>query len=237
MNLVSNSFFHFTPEFECIKSILQNGFEKHYCKESIYLTADKCAYIGIPMLCFCDIPLSYLNNNGYGEFGIGMNKKWGWQKVQLQPVQYYPNNGNCLSTQVIKRASSLFLSDQGNIEDYRVLGVSKPYFKIEKKAVRKCNYLDREWRVVDRVETWVREGDEKFKLCEEEKGKKQRIGSRYTFKVADVDLLIVPEKYHGQLIDYIWDDLTISCGKELSEKERIILVSKIIKRETIIKNI
>jgi len=81
MSLSSNTLFHFTNSFETIKSILKNGFYISYCEESKNV---------IPMVSFCDIPLSqarfHLTN--YGNYVIGMNQKGGI-KNKLNPVLYF----------------------------------------------------------------------------------------------------------------------------------------------------
>jgi len=47
----------------------------------------------IPMVCFCDIPLSQLVSHidTYGKYGLGMSKEWGIKKG-LNPVIYFNKN-------------------------------------------------------------------------------------------------------------------------------------------------
>lgn len=239
MNIVSHSFFHFTPDFVSLTSILKNGFYKHYCKESIYLTQGENKVIGIPMLCFCDIPLMHIKDITYGEFGIGMDKKWGWLNAHLEPVHYYPNNGNCPSTKIIKKASQTFISSQPDQESIKVLGSAKPYFAIDSAEKKKCNYLDREWRVTGTPNLWMKPDSPNFNKCTIPKNKKQPIGSQISYSVQHVDFLIVPERKHKDLIDFIWglEQICSPQGQELTENEKLLLISRIIDRETIIKNL
>lgn len=49
----------------------------------------------IPMLCFCDIPLKYLNqhNKIYGDYAIALKKEWG-EKNKIAPVHYLYQNSD-----------------------------------------------------------------------------------------------------------------------------------------------
>jgi hypothetical protein len=50
---------------------------------------DNCTEIAIPMVSFCDLPLSNIKNHltFYGNYGIGLSKKWGI-KYRISPVIY-----------------------------------------------------------------------------------------------------------------------------------------------------
>lgn len=83
-NLSADTLFHFTDRLENIISILENGFYPRYCMEQINEKE-----IAIPIVCFCDIPLSQIKNhiNNYGKYGIGLKKEWGIENG-LNPVFY-----------------------------------------------------------------------------------------------------------------------------------------------------
>jgi len=57
MAVSSNSLFHYTKSIESLSNILAYGFFPSYCKESIY-TKDFERSFAIPIVSFCDIPLS-----------------------------------------------------------------------------------------------------------------------------------------------------------------------------------
>lgn len=88
MAISSNTLFHFTPKAEYLISILRNEFQPGYCVEDIGLS-DKVTKVAIPMVSFCDIPLSQIKNHveTYGVYGIGMNKEWA-NRNHLNPVLY-----------------------------------------------------------------------------------------------------------------------------------------------------
>ena len=90
------SIFHFTPSLDNLLGILKNTFYPRYCYDEFDLIDnDTQSFIedAIPMVCFCDIPLSQLMNhiNTYGKYGLGMSKEWGIREG-LNPVIYFNRN-------------------------------------------------------------------------------------------------------------------------------------------------
>ncbi len=92
----SSALFHITGKIEHIRSILKEGFFPHYCPEYTLDRADRTAarsgrhpMYAIPMVCFCDLPLSLIKKHveEYGGYGIGLNKTWG-VKNGVAPVIY-----------------------------------------------------------------------------------------------------------------------------------------------------
>ena len=117
------------PDESIIESILNEGFKAFYCLEEVFMGQNKpSGYIGIPMVCFCDIPLAYVARNNYGKCGIAMSRKWG-REHHLEPVLYYPNDVKCQSTKMVQTAYTVFTTDRKRSDDYRILGYSKPITK------------------------------------------------------------------------------------------------------------
>ncbi|MFZ1547558.1 MAG: abortive infection system antitoxin AbiGi family protein [Candidatus Nitrotoga sp.] len=83
----SDSLFHFTKSIDHLKGILQHGFKPRYSLEDSELLGIE--YTGIPMTCFCDIPISRISEHTafYGDYGIGMTKEWG-RRNSLHPLLY-----------------------------------------------------------------------------------------------------------------------------------------------------
>lgn len=81
----SNSLFHYTRNYESLIGILRNGFLPNYCKETM-INGD---ILGIPMVSFCDIPLTRadIHRKNYGKFAIGLTKKWGISN-NINPLLY-----------------------------------------------------------------------------------------------------------------------------------------------------
>jgi len=92
MDYIADSFYHFTPKNENLFSIIKNGFYPRYCKENYdYLLRNYNkleSIFAIPMVCFCDIPIVFIEEHveNYGKFAIAMKKKWG--EKHLNPLMY-----------------------------------------------------------------------------------------------------------------------------------------------------
>jgi|ERR1035437_8501234 hypothetical protein len=91
----SNTLFHFTSSSENLISILRNEFQPRLSLESFahivrYVTNSPwMTESGVPMVCFCDIPLSQVGSHmeHYGDYGIGLSKEWG-MRHHISPVMY-----------------------------------------------------------------------------------------------------------------------------------------------------
>lgn len=109
----SSSLFHYTKKTNGLIGIIEKGFRYSYCfeefdetvarfinrpaveKARILNPCEEKYGIAIPMICFCDIPLSRADSHrsNYGDFCIGLNK----EKVRVQlsninPVLYQSSN-------------------------------------------------------------------------------------------------------------------------------------------------
>ena len=90
--IYSHSFFHYTNEEFKLIGILREGFIASYAKEEFMDLNGKLQHLYIPMVSFCDVPLSHIENpTVYGNFAVGMNRAWGNSK-KLSPVAYYPRD-------------------------------------------------------------------------------------------------------------------------------------------------
>ncbi|MDI3365976.1 MULTISPECIES: abortive infection system antitoxin AbiGi family protein [Pantoea] len=93
-SLYPSTLFHFTSNYSVLRNILKDKhFKVSYANEKIIgLNAER--NFGIPMVSFCDIRLSQLNEHTkkYGHYGLGMSKQWAIDNG-LNPVNYL--NHNC----------------------------------------------------------------------------------------------------------------------------------------------
>lgn len=94
----ADSLFHFTSELKILENILRNGFYIRYSLEDFSSIADLAILaigtsVALPMVCFCDIPLSQIkyHTKNYGCYAIGMTKEWA-QKEKISPVVYTYKN-------------------------------------------------------------------------------------------------------------------------------------------------
>ena len=86
----SSLLYHFTDNIDVLISILKNGFWPMTAIEDISFMMPRYdkARVGIPMVCFTDIPIELADEHRkeYGSFGIGMKKGWGIKMDLIQLV-------------------------------------------------------------------------------------------------------------------------------------------------------
>lgn len=242
MKVSSTSFIHYTQKSETVKSILEHGFNAYFCLEEIYFLG-KIRHIGIPMVSFCDIPLAHVATNNYGHYAFGMSRLWGI-KQRLLPVCYYPNNSKCLSTKVVMRASEAFLNKSKKVEEYDVLGYSKPMYKIEKalpKKINKNNFIEREWRKVyaSHLDYRWKSEDEYKKYRGNKDTPKKEVGKPLRFDVKDIDFILVPDIDVPNIISCI-NNLKYLGGntsKQIKGSDKDLLLAKILSYDNLIKNL
>lgn len=167
MPLSANTLIHFTHDKEALKKILIESFRVFYCKESIVLDGNPTVF-HVPMVSFCDIPLSEVKDHiaKYGHYGIGLTKAWG-NKMGLNPVLYVAS-GSTLSASY-RLAYNHFARGRGGPgdgdpdnwtrEQKAVVDVLRYIKNYEGNLVRKggtiANYRfsdEREWRHVPSYE-------------------------------------------------------------------------------------
>jgi hypothetical protein len=116
INLSANTLFHFTPK-EYFLEKFEKGFtprlleefdpqvDSGFFSENVTIREngkpieDKdMRILYVPMVCFCDIPMSSLSfhMDVYSSYGIGMKKEWGIKKG-LNPVMYVNNRSHFYS--------------------------------------------------------------------------------------------------------------------------------------------
>lgn len=156
MGLSSNSLIHLTREKDVLKEILKDNFKVKYSYE-IIRTSKGWFGGGVPMVCFCDIPLSQLKNHikGYGKYGIGLKKEWGL-KNSLNPVLYVEKQSNI--GEAFRVLTSETLKEMKNVDEYndaekgilQVMAYMKNYEgEFDKNGIKNKNYRfsdEREWR-------------------------------------------------------------------------------------------
>lgn len=89
----THSLFHYTRKLDNIINILVSGkLIPNYCSEDLSTRANPNYIIGIPQICFCDIPVSMSDNfvKYYGRYSIGFKKEWGI-KNGCNPILYVNN--------------------------------------------------------------------------------------------------------------------------------------------------
>lgn len=167
----SNTLFHFTRKLQYLKDILSEGFLPSYCLENFdifkFITGEEEEEIfemAVPMVCFCDIPLSKVKSHmkTYGYYGIGLSKDWGI-KSGVSPLFYV--SGDSATTQSIYesinylRDHPAFGKDAVLDRQYdrltRLIRFTKPYkgkfYRSGKYLNNVTFYNEREWRYIPDV--------------------------------------------------------------------------------------
>jgi hypothetical protein len=122
MSVSANTLFHFTLKKEDLLNILKNGFYPRYCIEDVKLSFEERyqklahAEIAIPMVSFCDIPLSQIRSHilRFGPYAVGMAVEWGI-KNGLNPLMYVAPESNPIKIFRDSISDSIsYLLDQNN---------------------------------------------------------------------------------------------------------------------------
>lgn len=234
----SNTLFHFTNTRENLINILTNEFRPRYCLEDFNildpsLPHDPELEIAIPMICFCDLPLSRTKNHLsiYGNYGIGLTKEWGMRNG-ITPVLYAHPQSILISLIQSLRNIISKQADQDSLDNlYSLACLLKPY---EGKFWRKDRYIpnvrfydEREWRYIPSFRNG-RYGlskeaflDDKIRLVAN-----KHLGSDnvISFEPKDIRYIVVA---HEDEVLSMYDDVW-RIKKKYTEDERKLLVSRII---------
>jgi hypothetical protein len=127
-NLSSETLFHFTQNCDTLVSIINNGFYPRYCKEELFLKSHYFKGIYIPMLCFCDIPLSKANKHMdiYGKYALGMKRQWILNN-KFSPVCYFTEKS--IQSEILGKMFELLTEEARN--DTRNGNITKTFLLLE----------------------------------------------------------------------------------------------------------
>lgn len=235
--IYSNSFFHYTNEEKKLVGILGDGFIASYAKEEFKDLAGKLQHLYIPMVSFCDVPLSHIENpTVYGNFAVGMKRAWGKRK-NLSPVAYYPNKKE---NHLYKYAAKIVEQHNKNGINYtdsrKFLGYTKPFYKWKSpKGKRVNNYIDREWRKIY-LSDWIGSDDKMNSYSVAHNGTKMYHKLKLTFSSNDISFIIVPDdNTKSSVISNIQSLQTIG-GNKCNSQDSLNIISKIITIDQIKEN-
>lgn len=249
--LSSNTLFHFTRSIENLIDILTNEFRPHFCLEDFNLLAGSVPYkvdleLGIPMVCFCDIPLSQtgFHLSVYGDYGIGMTKSWG-RKQGIAPVLY--TYAESLPTSKFITILQRFIgadSNEGLLKElydnlFDFICFVKPYEgDLWREGGKLSNirfYDEREWRFVPSMsDNFYRYGLTKTDFLNEELRRDANNSlaeiSRISFEPNDIKYLIV--RCEDEIVPLI-ENIERIKGKKYSLHDVRLLASRLISSEQI----
>lgn len=239
----SDNLFHFTRNIDNLKSILLNGFMPRYCREDVEWYMGSCPkrfkFMAYPIVCFCDIPISRIlkHTASFGEYGLGMSKKWGISKG-LTPVIYVtkksavPRVTNYLARNITYNETDKELEEKANVL-WHLIALTKPITG----KVKKDNgifdvdfYQENEWRYVP-SEKWPILFDNEFGEKKDASNIKLEC-QKITFIAKEVEYIFVKNNQEIlEMFDFIHEKL------HMSKDNKKILSTKIISLETLRRDI
>lgn len=221
----SNLLFHFTQKVDTLISILENGFYPMTAIEDISFMMPNYSNmrVGIPMVCFTDIPLDIIEDHQkkYGEYGLGMKKEWGIKKG-INPVGYIIKGSNAQKAfnkmqKNLQEIAQKIDSDAHSVTMVKALDCVMNYagflriYSDESDSIP--YYNEREWRYLP---PFMDEGVPPNGYCnrlmynmidnEQEKAKlNKHMIKKYTLKFAidDIEKIILPESGVEKFIESI----------------------------------
>jgi hypothetical protein len=245
----ANTLFHFTSGMNVLESILINEFYPRYSREALsFHPKIPEKETAVPMVSFCDIPLSEARDHAdrYGCYAIGMKKEWGLEN-KVTPVVYTHRNSP-LPSAMLSLFNKVSTLDEGSREFWSgpVLTLSVYFKDYEGRCWRNGSYLpnvrfydEREWRYVPTPEQLKNVGCEPKTVMVEEEfsdklflGKENRKleGCKLVFTPDDIRYLIVDkEKEILQFIDRLRD----AKSPKYSDRTIELLLTRIMSMERI----
>ena len=223
----SNLLYHFTNNIDILISILENGFWPMTAIEDISFMMPKYeeARVGIPMVCFTDIPIELADEhrNEYGKFGLGMKKEWGI-KNGLNPICYMLKGSEIYNAynhlQWVAQQNALKL-DAGNKEGPKTFEMMDAFmnyagfikeYSHDVTLNSKPFYDEREWRYLPpfkdagvRIDGYCNRLMPQVVDNRQEKDKlNNHMKQKYTLEFAfdDLETIVVPDQESASLLCY-----------------------------------
>ena len=268
---VSSSLIHFTDRLEYLKGILKDGFRFSYCREeypkalvnniknqekkdfiptNCCLNENICNTVLIPMVSFCDIPLTRSNVHAqkYGYYGVGIDRELARDIYpQLMPVQYMSSERFRLALNDISVifAESENINRQINDSVKLIIGTTKVYSTLRKESDVLC-YEEREWRVIhsdNGITEWGWGLEDRWKEAYNDRLHSNPDLSYLSFIVVEdsegariveeninkliTHILVQNETEIPEIAEFIMDENNSILGYALPKKCRLQLISKL----------
>lgn len=272
----ASSLLHFTNSMDAIKGILENGFRFSYCCEKVSATINMNElypeganffrsspkanhHIAIPMICFCDIPLTRakLHSDTYGKFIVGVDKDMAITVFgdNINPVMYRTSQTIGLALHDLSVIKANIDNVQGCYNYKRslnqLIGNTKPYNGTV-KGEDYCYYNEREWRILlpydyDEQTTWYWNLSEEDFVTKKDEINKILHNSKYAYRgfTTDIDneedfmqfithIVVDTEANIPELVEFILNEEQPLFGyQKVSKRIRNFLVSRITSFERI----
>lgn len=242
MAISANTLFHFTRDFETLLKILRTQFYPRFCLER-RLWAPGDSNVAVPMVCFCDIPLSSISQHTmkYGNYAIGIKKTWAIEHG-VTPILYVHKNSGFIrqGLSALNWCLELAEKDLSHLNErlaevMSMFFMMKPYEGPQSVNGRKVKirfYDEREWRYIPPI------GVERLNCLSEEefydekmRAERNRINEQYgvPFNPDVINYLIVEKE--DEIIPLIHEIQTIKG--DFSHKSVELLTSRILSMDRI----
>ncbi len=245
----SDTLFHFTNK-ENLLGILEKEFCPRFSLEHYQIDEKTSFKIGIPMVSFCDIPLSMVHRHmtKYGNYGIGMSKEWA-ERSRLNPVLYLRRGSE--TTRILDDVLNSISKDVKGVRKvgveieslteqrdllFKLFAFTKSFDSHSEDGDITKYYDEREWRYVPGLSlykgTQILLPERQFKdpLLSKENEELKKVSLR--FEPSDINYIIIKEE--SERLDLIKEIGRIK-GKYNSDT-RSVLLSKIISAEQILQD-
>lgn len=251
----ASTLFHFTDSLSNLESILTFTFYPRYCLEdysSFYDgdIVDNLVYI--PMVSFCDIPLSQINEHSlrYGKYAIGLSKNWA-NRNMINPLFYLTERSiqydllrqilglsrkGLISNKSELNSKAIFEQIGGRVNNF--FRYFKPYRGTSNKEDRQeiVFYNEREWRYIPNVEELDQADlpsmlfpDDMYGVDRNTYNRQLERNISLSFEPNDIEYIIVRSESErleiAKKIQFI--------KRRYSDDERLLLITKILSMEKI----
>lgn len=236
MALSSSTLIHFTKEKEALKGILEGNFKISFSKESPVLGNSSKAFY-VPMVSFCDIPLSEIKDHigKYGCYGIGLTKEWA-ARNGLNPVLYiqpesrvaadYRNSAKYFTAQSIAAEKGGSLPDEQRDAVFALAGILAFIKNYEGPLVRKSEVREsyrfsdeREWRYVPQQVPLPAVPEAAYQSEAKESTREQVSSLRLEFEPNDIKYIII--KDDSEIHEFIAHLRTVKSKYQYGDVERL----------------
>lgn len=254
MALSASVLFHFTNTLENLVNILTNEFRPHFCLEDFAILSRRAPpasdmRIAVPMVSFCDIPLSQVarHMDTYGYYALGLAKQWGMSHG-LAPVLYaHPNAITARAVSDLARSvkSNSPAPATGQVSKsimshlVKILFLTKPYegtfFHRDQVRQNVRFYDEREWRFIPFDEDYVPALRESAFLEPEARAQANNELAEYRLSFTPRDIKYVIVREDSEILPIIREMERIK-GSKYSRDDVTLLSSRVISSKQVIED-
>jgi|ERR1035437_6905538 hypothetical protein len=226
--LSSTTLFNFTDSIKYLMDNLENGFYVSYTYEK--LPHANIGYI-IPMACFCDIPLGQIKIHltWYGNFGIGINKKYARKEYEICPVWYVHSHNREIRNLVRQK-------NHNELAENKLLPYFKQYYGFQEKETgiykKKHFYDEREWRYIPlnyKPELIINKSKEELSVLIKNKNKTPL--NRMELDLNEIEYIIIEHEENLKILLPFLEKLAKKKKVSYEDLIRKILLSRQIKND------